>query len=57
MKYIKNAIDRGQKTFLPDNVEDMVSEKNPVRIIDAFVDGLDIKGQGFIRATPKEGTE
>ena len=54
MKYIKNDIERGQKTFLPDNVEDMVSEKNPVRIIEAFVDGLDIKELGFIRAIPKE---
>lgn len=41
MKYIEGS-SREQITFLPDCVEDYVPENSPVRIIDAFVEGLDI---------------
>jgi hypothetical protein len=35
--------DRSQLLLLPDAVDDYVSD-NPVRFIDAFVDGLDSRG-------------
>jgi len=39
-EYISGA-DRQQAWMLPETVEDYVSEDNPVRFIDAFVEGLD----------------
>jgi transposase len=44
--------DRGQASLLPDRVEDYVAADAAVRVIDAFVDGLDIAGLGFGRAVP-----
>jgi transposase len=35
--------DRAQSTLLPECLDDWVDESNPVRFIDAFVDGLDLK--------------
>ncbi len=34
-------------------MDDYVGADNPVRFIDAFVDGLDLAGAGFRRVTPK----
>ena len=51
MKYIDGQ-SRGQITFLPDCVEDLIGQDNPVRVIDAFVDGLNIEEAGFKRAIP-----
>ena len=53
MGYIKGA-DRRQITMLPDCIEDMVGEDNPVRVIDAFVDNLDLKEADFARYVPKD---
>jgi hypothetical protein len=39
--------DRRQATLLPDCLEDYVSEDNPVRVIEAFIDELDLGGLGF----------
>ena len=50
MKYITGE-NRYQKTFLPDSIEDYVRENNPVRVIDAFVDNLDMETLEFKRAT------
>ncbi|MCP4208549.1 MAG: IS1182 family transposase [Shimia sp.] len=46
--------DRGQVTLFPDRLEDWIDENNPVRVIDAFVDALDLKDLGFERATAAE---
>jgi transposase len=46
MSYLKGS-DRHQGLLLPATVEDYVSEENPVRAIDAFVEGVDLKGLGF----------
>ena len=53
MDYIKGQA-RGQMTLLPDCIDDLVSPENPVRVIDAFVDGLDMEQLGFQRAVPNE---
>ena len=45
--------DRSQTLLLPEAVEDYVGADNPVRFIDAFVDGLDLETLGFVRARPK----
>jgi hypothetical protein len=34
--------DRGQRMLLPDCLDDFIDESNPIRVIDAFVDVLDL---------------
>lgn len=53
MQY-KEGRNRQQIMLLPNSVEDYVSETNPVRVIDAFVDGLDMRKLGFEKAYPAE---
>ena len=55
MGYI-TGIDRHQITLMPERIEDYISKNNPVRVIDAFVENLDVAETGFRRAHPaKEG--
>ncbi|KUZ02923.1 IS1182 family transposase [Burkholderia sp. RF7-non_BP4] len=44
--------DRKQVTLLPECLDDFIAEDNPVRIIDAFVDELELISLGFQSATP-----
>ncbi len=44
--------DRQQASFLPACLEDYVDGDNPVRIIDAFVDELDLAELDFARVQP-----
>jgi transposase len=46
--------DRAQSTLLPECLDDWVDESNPVRFIDAFVDGLDLKALGFAGVDPSD---
>src|SRR5258706_12851787 len=46
------GIDREQVTLFPARLDEYVSEDNPVRAVDAFVDGLDLDGLGFIHVQP-----
>ena len=39
--------DRRQATLFPERLDDYVAEDNPVRVIDVFIDDLDISGLGF----------
>ena len=41
---------RQQATLLPDTLDDYIDEDHPVRVIDAFVDTLDMKVLGFSKA-------
>jgi transposase len=41
---------RQQATLLPDTLDDYVGENHPVRVIDAFVDTLDMKALDFSKA-------
>ena len=38
---------RQQSTLFPERVDDYIDETSPVRVIDYFIDGLDISGLGF----------
>jgi transposase len=38
---------RSQTTLLPESLDDYVAEENSVRVIDVFVDGLDLSHLGF----------
>jgi len=46
--------DRSQTLLLPESLDDYVGPENPVRFIEAFVDGLDLAAAGFARVQPKE---
>jgi transposase len=46
MKYVEGEA-REQLTLLPDSIEDYIGEDNPVRVIDAFVDSLDLEEMGI----------
>lgn len=45
-KFIE-GLDRSQGTLFPERLDDYVEEENPVRVIDVFIDDLDISGLGF----------
>jgi transposase len=45
--------DRRQGVLLPEYLDDFVSEENPVRVIDVFVDELDLAGLGFAGVVPE----
>ena len=42
MKRVVEGEDRRQGVLLPEFVDDYVSEENPVRVIDVFVEELDL---------------
>src|SRR6202049_3396608 len=44
---------RCQMLLLPEAVDDYVGADNPVRFIDAFVDGLDLAAAGVARVAPE----
>jgi len=39
--------DRTQATLFPERIDDYVAEDSPVRVVDVFIDDLDISGLGF----------
>lgn len=43
---------RSQVTLLPQCLDDFIAEDNPVRVVDAFVEELDLRGLGFDGAAP-----
>lgn len=47
MKRFIEGAERHQSTLLPECLEDWIAEDNPVRAVDAFVDGLDLLELGF----------
>ena len=53
MKRFVEGADRGQSTFLPECLEDWIGEDNPVRVIDVFVDELDLAALGFGGVDPQ----
>ena len=38
---------RSQATLFPERLDDYITEDNAVRVIDVFIDGLDLSGMGF----------
>ena len=48
-----SGTDRSQLLLLPEAVDDYVGPDNPVRFIEAFVDGFDLGAAGFVRVQPK----
>jgi transposase len=54
MKRYVEGRHRAQVTLLPETLDEYVSEDNPVRAVDAFVEELDLVGLGFERAEPAD---
>ncbi len=44
---------RTQTTLLPERLENYISDDNPVRVIEAFVDELNLETLGFQGMVPK----
>ena len=53
MKRFIEGEDRRQATRLPDSLEDYVTEDNPVRVVDVFIDELDLEALGFSGVVPE----
>ncbi len=49
-----SGTDRSQLLLLPEAVDGYVGPDNPVRYSGAFVDGLNLKAVGFVRADAKD---
>jgi hypothetical protein len=56
MEFIKGE-NRGQIILLPESIEEYVEENGTVRIIDAYINNLDLEELGFNRRQPTGGTE
>jgi transposase len=52
MKRFVAGADRGQSTLLPECLDDFIDESNPVRVIDVFVDSLDLAEMDFDGVDP-----
>src|SRR5436190_15845562 len=53
MKRFVEGADRGQSTLLPECLDDWIGEDNPVRVIDVFVDKLDLTELRFVGVDPE----
>ena len=53
MKRFVESEDRSQSTLFPERLDDYIAEDSPVRVIDAFVEALDLVELVFERATPR----
>jgi transposase len=53
MKRFVEGADRGQSTLLPECLDDWIDENNPVRVIDGFVEALNLAELGFDGVEPE----
>ena len=52
MKRFIEGVDRGQSTLFPDRLGDWIGDDNAVRVVDVFVDELNLGDLGFGRVQP-----
>jgi len=52
MKRFIEGAERSQVTLLPECLDDYIAEDNPVRVVDAYVEELDLQELGFEGAEP-----
>jgi transposase len=52
MKRFIQSTDRTQVTLFPEQLEDYVGDDNSVRVVDVFVEQLDLGRLGFARVAP-----
>ena len=54
MKRFVEGVDRSQSSMFPERLEDWIGEDNPVRVIDVFVDELDLGWILALTGSPRE---
>ncbi len=54
MKRFIEGENRFQSTLFPESLEDYIADDNAVRVVDAFINKLELKQLGFDRAEPSE---
>ena len=54
MRRFVEGTDHGQITLFPECLEDWIGEDNPVRVIDVFVEELDLAGLGYSGVIPRQ---
>ena len=55
MKRFVEGVDRGQSTLFPECLDDWIDEDNPVRVIDVFVDEIDLARCAWIWRSRSRG--
>ena len=53
MKRLVEGEDRSQSTLFPERLDDYICEDNPVRVVEAFVEELDLGTLGFDGVEPE----
>lgn len=53
MKRFIQGENRSQSTLFPELLDDYISEENEIRVVDVFIDSLDLSSLGFSGITPK----
>ncbi len=53
MRHIQ-GLSRDQITLSPESLDEYITDDNPVRLLDAFVNAKDLQNLGFKRAVPEE---
>ena len=53
MKRFVEGEDRREATLLPECLDDYLTQDNPVRVIDVFIDELDLAAVGFAGVVPE----
>ncbi len=53
MKRFITGVHRSQSTLFPETLDDHITESNPVRVVEAFVDELDLLELGFSTVQPQ----
>ena len=54
MKRFIEGENRFQSTLFPERLDDYIAEDNAVRVVDAFVEKLDLLELGFERVVPQD---
>ena len=53
MGYIEGT-NRNQIILFPDSIDEYIEAENPVRVIDAYIDSLELSDLGFTKSSPKD---
>lgn len=53
MKRFVEGDDRAQSILFPESLDDYIADDNPVRVVDVFVEELDLKALGFDGVEPE----
>jgi hypothetical protein len=53
MGRLVEGVDRNQTTLFPECLGEWIDEGNPVRVVDAFVDAIDLGEPGFDGVVPE----